>query len=217
MKALILGLAILLVGCGGGDSIAFIPTVPAQPAPAASVEACTVDLYGDSIMAGNGTPETPAVVLHALRPGLKVVDHAVAGTSLAMLANTFATSPRTGRFVVIENGVIDSWTSTPPEDFRDALRGMLLHVRAEGRVPVLTGYSFQVPGTLTPMSVLRRDQFNAVAKALAGELGVPFADWGAARFDGADDLMDTVHPARAYSDRLVERLALALDTVMECK
>lgn len=212
---------LLLTACGGGGGGGFglpVPVPAKDPAPAPqAAKRCAVEVYGDSIMAGNGTAETPAMVLHALRPELAVTDKAVAGTSLQQLAARFYNDPRSAYLVVIENGVIDSWQGLPPEDLTALLRGMVEYLRAEGRAPVLTGFSHQVAGVLTPVSLERRDAADAAVRALATELQVPFADWGAARFDGPSDLQDTVHPGRAYSDRLIERLALVLDAAAGCR
>jgi GDSL-like Lipase/Acylhydrolase family len=185
-----------------------------------SAQACVVELYGDSIMAGNGSPETPAMTLHRVRPGLEVVDKAVAGRALMMLASTFNNDPRSASHVVIENGVIDSWRGVHPQQFAVTLRSMIDFVRAEGRTPVLTGFSRQV---FTPnMSVdgealLRRDLYDQWVGQIAEETKVPFADWGSVPFGGASDLLDGVHPGKAYSDRLVQKLAETLDGVaLEC-
>ena len=221
-KLLTLALCAFLFACGGGGGgggFALPPAVPDKsPAPAPQVQKqCTVELYGDSIMAGNGTAETPAMVLHSLRPELTVIDKAVAGTSLRALSERFYNDPRAGRVIVIENGVIDSWQGHPAEDFTRLLRGMVDYLRAEGRVPVITGFSHQVPGVLSPSSLEHRAELNAAAAALAAELGVGFADWSAVRFDGTGDLLDGVHPGRAYSDRLIERLALTIDAAAGCR
>ena len=188
-------------------------------APSKPIENCTVELYGDSIMAGNGTPETPAMTLQRIRPGFKVVaDHAVAGTMLAMLYPSFATDPRSARFVVIENGVIDSWRGMSPLTMQEMYRAMIEKLRAEGRVPVLTGFSRQsLGGVLSGEQIARRDSYDTFVKDYAASVDVAFADWGSVRFDGPVDLMDGVHPNKTYSDRLVEQLASTLDKVApEC-
>ncbi|MBT2321273.1 SGNH/GDSL hydrolase family protein [Variovorax paradoxus] len=189
------------------------PTPPAAPAPNGA-PTFNVILYGDSIMAGNGTNETPAMTLQRLRPNLTVTDRAVAGTSLATLATGWGTSDRAAnRVVVIENGAIDSWQGMRLETFLTTMRALVFSVRAEGRIPVFTGYSRQVPGILSWDQIASRDIFNASLYNLAGELAVPFADWGAVEFNGSIDLMDGVHPGKTYSDRLVQRLAETLDGV----
>lgn len=191
-----------------------IPASPSKP-----IEICTVELYGDSIMAGNGTPETPAMTLQRIRPGFKVVaDHAVAGTMLSMLYPSFASHPRGARFVVIENGVIDSWRGLSPLTMQAMYSSMIEKLRAEGRVPVLTGFSRQtLDGVLSGEQIVRRDPYDAFFKNYAGSVDVAFADWGSVRFDGPVDLLDGVHPNKTYSDRLVEQLASTLDTLApEC-
>lgn len=159
------------------------------------------------------------MTLQRLRPGLQVVaDHAVPGTQLLALSATFANDKRTARIVVIENGVIDAWLGVPLDRVVDALQTMVARVRAEGRVPVLTGFSRQaLGGTMTAQSMLLRDWYDTAVRSAAADANVTFADWGAVQFGGAGDLMDFVHPAKPYSDRLVEQLAAALDrAVPEC-
>src|SRR5689334_19245628 len=114
--------AATLAACGGGGGsslpVAFGDTgtaassvigqeaVDGEMVQSKPIESCTVELYGDSIMAGNGTAETPAMTLQRIRPGFNVVaDHAVAGTMLSMLYPSFDAAARSARFVVIENGV----------------------------------------------------------------------------------------------------------------
>ncbi|VTU38207.1 hypothetical protein H4CHR_04366 [Variovorax sp. PBS-H4] len=223
-KLLTLALCAFLFACGGGGGgggfalpVATTPDKTAEPAPQAQ-KACTVELYGDSIMAGNGTAETPAMVLRALRPELAVIDKAVAGTSLQQLAARFYNDPRSARVIVIENGVIDSWAHMTAAEFKSVLGGMVDYVRAEGRVPVITGFSHQVAGlVLAPGALQGREQLNAAAAELAEAKGVHFADWGSVQFDGPADVPDSVHPGRAYSDRLIERLAVTLDAAAGCR
>jgi len=107
-------LAAFLAGCGGGGDggagsgeLAAVGKSVATPAadspkeqvtaihkPAEDPSLCTVEIYGDSIMAYNGTATTPAMMLQLIRPNLQVVaDHSVLGMSLADLAPPFPTSP----------------------------------------------------------------------------------------------------------------------------
>ncbi|MDM0078253.1 SGNH/GDSL hydrolase family protein [Variovorax sp. J2P1-59] len=224
--------AAVLTACGGGGgggtgdsgyvAAASKPLTDAKPDGGAGpvpVVGCTVELYGDSIMAGNGTSETPAMTLQRLRPGLQVVaDHAVPGTTLLVQMQGFADSPRTARYVVIENGVIDSWQGYSIDLMLASYSVMIEQLRSEGRVPVLTGFSHQsVGGTVSADNILRRDAYYGIIKNFAGQMGVAFADWGSVPFNGPSDLLDFVHPNKVYSDRLVEQLASTLDQVApEC-
>jgi hypothetical protein len=53
-------------------------------------------------------------------------------------------------------------------------------------------------------------------RRVARDLAVPFADWGSVPVR-ATEMADILHPAQAYSGRLVEHLARVLDTVApEC-
>mgnify|MGYP003945773027 CR=1 FL=1 len=220
--------AAALAACGGGgkdetSDYALTGTYAAEPAkPAAEskpvpVEGCTVEMYGDSIMAGNGSAETPAMTLQRLRPGLQIVaDHSAAGTTLSMLYASFPASPRTARYVVIENGVIDAWQGVAPQPFLNTYSVMVERLRSEGRVPVLTGFARQT-GPIKGGDASRRDPYDAVVKSFANESGVAFADWGDVPFNGAADLLDFVHPSKGYSDRLIEKLAETLDRIApEC-
>jgi hypothetical protein len=205
---------IVACGGGGGGDVSFAAPViqpsvgDKAPQP---VNACSVELYGDSIMAGNYTAETPALTLKRMRPELTVIDKALAGTRLMVLAMSFMNDPRSSRYIVIENGNIDSWGGTDPAVFRATLASMVDYVRAEGRVPVLTGLSNLWPSPqVKAESIIGRAVFDAVIRELAADKGVLFADWGAARFDGAADVPDGVHPVKPYSDRLVERLAAVI-------
>lgn len=185
-----------------------------------------VVLYGDSIIRGeyltyaglsptdvNARLEEPiAETLQRLRPHLQVDDRSLSGQTLTNLASGFPCDLRTSRVVVIENGVIDAWQGTSLLDFVVTLRKLIDGIRAEGRVPVLTGFARQVTGPLiSPAMIERRDLYDKAVRTVALTMGVVFADLGAARFDGALDIPDGVHPGKAYSDRLAERIALALD------
>ncbi|MGO4390204.1 SGNH/GDSL hydrolase family protein [Variovorax sp. M-6] len=221
---------VTLAGCGGGGADGTFSDMAPPPSAsskdsAVSMEAakpptaCTIELYGDSIMAGNGSAETPAMTLQRVRPGLEVVaDHSVAGMQLAALATVFSSEARSARIVVIENGVIDSWRGLPPNNFKAALEALIYQLRAEGRTPVLTGYSRQAPNAILSLeAIARRDAYDGLARSVAAAAGIEFANWGSVQFEGANDLLDGVHPNKDYSDRLVERLAVTLDKVApEC-
>ena len=171
-------------------------------------------------MAGNGTPKTPVMVLHDKRPALTLADHSAPGTLLLALGTHFANDTRTGHWVVIENGVIDAWQGQNIAVFEQTLRGMIDYVRAEGREPIVTGFSQQV---VTPAAsvggtqLVRRVQYNALVQSIAADMHVPFADWSAVPFHGDGDLQDGIHPARAYSDRLIDQLAATFDAATGCQ
>ncbi|KLN57610.1 SGNH/GDSL hydrolase family protein [Variovorax paradoxus] len=205
-----------------------LPTVPTQATPALPASG-TVTLYGDSIIRGEYLDraamsptdvnarlvEPIAATLERLRPGLQVDDRSRSGQTLVALASGFASDPRASVVVVIENGVIDAWQGRRLTDFVATLGVLVEQVQAEGRVPVLTGFARQVAGPFISQDMLlRRDLHDRAVRGLAQQMGVVFADLGAARFDGAADLLDGVHPAKPYSDRLAERIALALDAAV---
>ncbi|SEB22508.1 SGNH/GDSL hydrolase family protein [Variovorax sp. YR216] len=225
----------LLAGCGGGGGggagNAALSTVGqssvATPAadssmgkelatpskPAEDTSLCTVEIYGDSIMAFNGSTETPAMTLQRIRPNLLVVaDHSVLGMSLGDLAPPFPYFTRTAHIVIIENGVIDAWSGKSINTVIYEYYTIIQKVREEGRVPVLTGFSHQaLGGPLNYVSLQLRDYYDSVIQAIAVNTRVPFADWGSVPFYGAWDLVDFVHPNKNYSDRLIGRLAMTLD------
>lgn len=215
---------------------ASLPEPSAPPASTASAASrpvtdpagiCTVTMYGDSIMHGafvldpsnaNGfsiLPEKPMSVLMALRPELRVTDRSVPGQTLMALSQVLPAEARSTRVVVIENGVIDSWQGIDPALFVGTLRNLVRLVKSEGRVPVLTGLArqelkFDRYHFITLPMLQHRIVIDTAIRDLAEEEGVVFADFGAARFD-AGDIVDMVHPGKPYSDRLVQRVAMALD------
>ncbi|OUM03477.1 hypothetical protein A8M77_05290 [Variovorax sp. JS1663] len=197
---------------GGGAQKAQDAAVT-QGKPAEDASLCTVEIYGDSIMGFNGTATRPSMVLQLFRPNLLVVaDHSIAGQSLADLATPFPYLTRSAHFVVIENGVIDAWQGKSINTVISDYYHIIQQLRAEGRVPVLTGFARQARGgELGQYSLLLRDYYDAVLRSIASNTGVPFADWGAVPFFGAWDLVDFVHPNKNYSDRLIAQLGLALD------
>lgn len=186
-----------------------------QGKPAEGASLCTIEIYGDSIMAHNGTAVTPSMTLQLFRPNLLVVaDHSVRGQSLAELAPAFPSLTRSAHYVVIENGVIDAWQGKNINTVIGEYYAIIQRVRDEGRVPVLTGFSRQsLGGDLGYFSLQRRDFYDAVVRSIATNTGVPFADWGSVPFFGAWDLIDFMHPNKGYSDRLIFRLALTLDAL----
>lgn len=205
---------------GGGTAVE--PPAVALPATVASAASlrCVIDVYGDSIVAGADLEVRPLTILMRKYPGLTLVDHAVPAMQLTDLAARFEASSRTGRWVVIENGVIDAWRNVQAAVFVQTLQRMIERVRAEGREPVLTGFSRQVVASslhIHKQQLLRRDQYDLLVHRLAQTMKVPFVDWGAVRFDGARDLTDGVHPGPAYSQRLHDRLGAALSALTGCK
>ena len=114
----------------------------------------------------------------------------------------------TTHFVVLQHGINDAMSGQP---YEPALRRMVAHVQAEGRTPVITGLSRQ------PLTATGRDEADAIARRVAGETGALFADWGAVTFKPAE-MADVLHPAPAYSERLVGRIVLMLDKAApECR
>ena len=177
-------------------------------------------LYGDSILNGSYVladqsmrhAHNPAAALKAQRPAWQIEDRTQPGQSLAKLAKFFANDPRSARVVVIGSGIAEGWSG---DSVMSHLPWMLQTVRFESRIPVLTGYSRQVPNAfITADKMAGRDHVDAEAKSLAQVSQVAFADFGAA---GPVEIIDDVHPTQAYSLRLTGKLIEALDRVApEC-
>lgn len=220
-------------GCGGGGeytldvkgtapstSTPTTPTTPAPtaPAPTSPVSKCSVDLNGDSIMAGafssNGQTvflaERPAAILKRMRPAYTVVDRSVPGETAAARSVTFYNQTRSGHFQIFEHGLNDATGNT---GFEPALRGMVEYVKAEGRVPLITGLS------RTRILVANAAAYNAIAAKVASETITAFADWQTVAYDPLD-MADDYHPAPKYAERLVARLVERLPSplpLLQCK
>ncbi|MDM0072521.1 hypothetical protein [Variovorax sp. J31P207] len=120
--------------------------------------------------------------------------------------------PRSGHFVIIENGVIDAWEGKNINTVIYDYYALIQRVRDEGRIPVLTGFSHQaLGGELNYFNLRFRDFYDTIVQAVAINTSTTFADWGRVPFYGAFDLIDFVHPNRNYSNRLIGRLAMTLD------
>jgi hypothetical protein len=202
----------LLAGCAVAPATRIVipPSLPAKERIETAV--CSVDLYGDSIMHGgygghSRLDEPPAATLKRLRPRYAVQDYSRNGETATQRARTFESERRTGHFVVIAHGINDSIQRLPLEA---SLRPMIEIVRREGREVILTGLSRQsasIPGRASTDHAIRR---------LASEMHVPFADWGAVRYR-PDEMADVLHPAKQYSDRLVQSIVEVLDQLApEC-
>jgi lysophospholipase L1-like esterase len=214
VKALSLLALLCLAACGGGGGgaggasfapVAAAPMPPTKQAPAAPD--CSVALYGDSIMAGyvmdgSRLAEPPAAALKRLRPAYRIVDHSAAGETANARMATFVNDTPGTRLVVLEDGMNDA---TLQLAYEQPLRTMVQRAKALAATPIVTGLSHTRAG-----AVPLRDAYDQVARSVAADEGAVFADWGAVRFDAAD-MADDVHPAQAYSTRLVEQLAAALD------
>jgi hypothetical protein len=210
ITAAVLGAA-LAAGCSPSHVAPSEDLVRVQAA-AKPEPVCSVELYGDSILHGGylgdqRLREPPAAALRRLRPRYRVVDRSVNGETASARSASFASEERSGRIVVIEHGLNDAMQGLPLDP---SLRTMVASARAEGRHVVLTGLS----RTLTGAQV--RAQGDAVVRRVARELAVPFADWGSVPVQPTE-MADILHPAQAYSGRLVEHLVRVLDAVApEC-
>lgn len=201
----------LVAGCSQPPAAPVESRARLAPAPTPQ-SVCSVELYGDSILHGGylgdrRLKEPPADALRRLRPRYRVVDRSVNGETAGTRSASFASEERSGRIVVIQYGLNDAMQGLPLET---SLRAMVARARAEGRHVVLTGLS----RTLVGADV--RDRGDAAVRRVARDLAVPFADWGSVPVRPAE-MADILHPAQAYSARLVEHLVRVLDTVApEC-
>jgi len=166
-------------------------------------------LYGDSIMRGSYSSDVsiqPTALLQAAIPGSTWFDGTMPGRRLLDLIPLISpVSFFKTKYTVIEHGVIDSWQGF---DVIENYRKVIARIRAEGSIPIITGFSHQVVcATITPEHLQGRDRQNAALQNLAKELNVPFANLDMVPFYGADELLDGVHPKREYSDRLVAQIA----------
>jgi hypothetical protein len=172
----------------------------------------TFALYGDSIMRGSYSSDAtvqPTALLQAYLPGTTWEDHTMPGRRLLDLIPLITPIQFfTTRYTVIEHGVIDSWQGF---DVIENYRKVIARIRAEGSTPIVTGFSHQVVcPALTPEHLYLRSLQVAKLRILCKELNVLYCDLDTVEFHGEGDLIDGVHPARAYSDRLVIRIGETL-------
>lgn len=208
-------LVFLLAGCGGGGggggsgggvpaSVVAAPVPVAEPAASVPRD-CTLDLWGDSILAGQNPrgalTTTPAQYIQAHRPAYTVADDSVSGSGANASEGRLRARPLTARFVVLEWGVND-----PAQGYTD-IAGVLTRdvalVRAAGHTPVLTGIdaAFNNPAIIA--------QPLAVAQAT----GAAYADWPSV----VGGTVDGLHPDQSTSDALAQKIIGVLDNLApEC-
>jgi lysophospholipase L1-like esterase len=216
-RAVARGLAVagllLAVGCGSPTQApAPVVDLPVQVQKPRPRHDCSVTLYGDSILYGvvgatlDRLPETPAAVIERMRPSYFVVDKTVPGDFVLFRSDLFMRDRIQTRLVVFQHGMNDAGRRL---DYAEPLRKMVRRAKAVGKTPIITGISRAPIGT--------RDAYDAMARRVAAEEGVLFADWGAVPY-AEGDLADAVHPHQAYSTRLAEQLVKALDQAApECR
>ena len=201
---------VLSVGCSSPKAPVFdLPVQAQRPKPRHD---CSVTLYGDSILHGvlgsstQRLDEPPAAAIERLRPAYFVVDRTVPGDFVVYRSSIFMRDRIDTRLVVIQHGMNDAGQRF---DYAEPLRKMIHRLKALGKTPIVTGLSRSRIGT--------RDAYDALARRVASEEGVIFADWGAVSMTDAE-LPDGLHPAQGYSSRLAEQLVQALDRAApECR
>lgn len=207
-----------IIGCSEGSGGGLPPSTAASAAAPKPPDAadCSVTLYGDSILYGtygttptNRLAEPPAAAIKRLRPGYTVVDRSSPGDFVNLRLPTFRRDVIDTRLVVIEHGMNDAGNRF---DYAEPLRSMIRGVKALGKTPIVTGLSRPRSG-----EVSTRDAYDKIARSVAAEERVIFADWGAVAMTDAD-LQDALHPGQDYSHRLTEQLVSALDRAApECR
>ena len=206
-----------LSACGGGGSSVAGPV--------------TVEVNSNSICSATGIPTTCAKMFPA---DWVVDDRAITGLSLHSLANgysnvwvggpigkngvqqAFNNTPHTSQFIVVELGGNDAYEARDPVVFEADLRVILLHIRAIGKVPVVTGivpFKAGPPG-FDAATVARAIELNAIVHRVAIELSVTDAHWDAAPFDSSTDTVDGIHRTETALRKLVARL---VDTIKGIK
>ena len=196
-----MSVVLVLAACGGGGGDA--------PKPAQ----IGVDIYGDSIMTAPGIATPPPAAVRLLRPGWVINNHALAGSTLQQTLQGFAGQPRTGRYVVFEHGGNDALELRTPAEFEADLREAIRVVRAEGRVPVLTGI-VDLPGDpvyfMGPVRI-RMAELNAVTLRVAAGLGLQHAGWREDYRGPGDVIADQIHRTQEASDRLAALVVAAIE------
>lgn len=175
----------LLILAGIGIAAAMLARKRSRPRAPQPV---SVIIDGDSIVFGLYLQHNIAARLREWRPAWAVDDRGVVGlllhTLLAGYREPYAGAPpehyprgqqppysqvaRSSRIVVIEAGGNDTLFLPDVAAWEADMRSAIEIVRAEGRVPVLTGIvDFDVAGDLTPEIKARRDRCNAITHQLA--------------------------------------------------
>ncbi len=173
----------------------------------------SVEIYGDSAMTAPGITTPPPAAIRILRPSWVVNNHALGGSTLRQTLLDFASQPRTGHFVVLEHGGNDALELRTPAEFEAELREAIRVVRAEGRVPVLTGI-VDLPGDpvfFTAPVRARMTELNAVTLVVATELGLQHAGWREDYRGPGDVIFDQIHRTQEASDRLAALVVAAIE------
>lgn len=212
-----------LVGCGGGGGGG------SKPAP-------SVEIYGDSIPVGPTLARNVSAQMRLLRPDWTVVDVSASGSGLQLVLNGYtepypgapheaypagpqlplAQRVKTGRFQVIAVGGNDALVGNSAAGYEAGLREAVRIIRADGRVPIITGIVNAPPGEVfTPAVLALRDEMNAITLRLAKELGVVHAGWGEDYRGEGDVIADRIHRTQEASDRLAALLVAAIERTSE--
>jgi hypothetical protein len=223
MRTLTLCALLALTACGGGGegtTSGGIPgygiTVAAEPdSGIPAVSDCSIRFEGDSILygadgMGKRSIDPPAAILARLRPKFTIDDQSTPGESAARRMPVLINMSISSRLVVVQFGMNDAGNATA---YEPAMRAILERMKALGKQAIVTGISRTSPDA-APLQ--HREAYDAIARKLAGEYGLPFADWGSVDLPAAL-MLDGVHPGIEGTQRLVVKLVGVLDAVApEC-
>jgi len=232
MYKFLLLVCFFLTACGGGDA-GSTPSGHSATVATNVPTTCTIELNGDSIMAGLSI-DTFALSIAKKRKDFFIVDKAVAGLSMRSLWNGYVTpypggsTPsfgaqmpfqrvnRTSHVVLIELGGNDAYGDYPAEEFAFQLEGMIITLMKEGRIPVLTGIvPLTLGGAFDQATIDRSAVLDEIVHTLAAKYQLIDAQWRTVRYDGKIDTIDGIHRTQGAADRLVERTIEGLDAA--CK
>jgi len=213
----LLTIALLLLGsCGGSTEREY-----------------TVELNGDSIVAGLGLEVKPSMYLQKLLPDWSIQDKSQVGLTLDSLVKGYSTPwvngpvptlgvqppfaeiTRTADIVVISLGGNDAYGNADAREFEENLRTVISAIKQEKRIPMLTGIVQLNASTngFTQEVVNKAIEFNTITQKVAIDMNVINVNWDTVEYKGLGDTIDGIHRTQSASDRLVQRLALGLKSI----
>lgn len=186
------------------------------------IEPCSVEINADSLFSGYLVPKTGAMYLSDIRPDWILDDRAVGGHSLAALAYgnkypiigtpPFDVVTHPSSIILIELGGNDAYIGYTAEQFEYNLRWAVSTIRANGKIPVLTGIVPFEPGPVFTASVVAKDvSFNSIIHKVAKELNIVDAYIDTVDFNPKVDTIDQIHRTEPALIKIIDRIALTID------
>ncbi|GKS85655.1 SGNH/GDSL hydrolase family protein [Acidovorax sp. SUPP1855] len=200
---------------------------------------CSVELDGDSILFGFDPAsttwrhaQTPAQRILARRPRWVIDDRTAAGLQAYDLVRgydapfdsappelfprgpqgPFDTEPHPSRIVVLQVGVNDhARPGFDIEAFEDDYRGLIGFVHSLGHAAVVTGITPVSDKIFGPAALATMQAINAAIRRVAADTRTVHAHWDSMPFSVDRDTTDGIHPTQAASNRLADRLTVALE------